>query len=54
MAEIHRSGRQGGSMELGPNLYKQARCKYRTVHKELQNWNWIKNIRSTDSSRDYG
>jgi hypothetical protein len=35
--------------ELAPNLYNQARLKHRTIHKELQHFNWIKNVRSIDS-----
>lgn len=35
--------------QFAPNLYKQARFKYRTVHKELQNFAWIKNLRSLAS-----
>jgi hypothetical protein len=29
---------------LAPNLYKQARFKFRTVKRELNNMNWIKNL----------
>jgi hypothetical protein len=32
--------------ELAPNLFNQARFKQRTVHKELQQFNWITNIQS--------
>jgi hypothetical protein len=35
--------------ELAPHLYDQARCKFRTVHKELQNMNWIKNLKQINS-----
>lgn len=35
--------------ELAPNLYKQARLKYHTVHKELSNSNWIRNLRNLNS-----
>jgi hypothetical protein len=31
--------------DLAPNLCKQACFKYRTVHKELQGFSWIKNLR---------
>jgi hypothetical protein len=31
-------------MILAPNLYNQARYKFRTVKRELINMNWIKNI----------
>jgi hypothetical protein len=34
--------------ELAPNLYKQARFKYRTVHTELRSLNWIKNLRQVN------
>jgi hypothetical protein len=33
----------------GPNLYRQTRFKHRTMHKEMQCFNWIRNIRSIDS-----
>jgi hypothetical protein len=32
-------------MQMAPNLYLQARYKFRLVHKELQNYNWIKNLK---------
>jgi hypothetical protein len=35
--------------ELAPNLYKQARFKFRTVGKELQNFNWIKNLKAINT-----
>jgi hypothetical protein len=35
--------------ELAPNLHRQARFKHITVHKEMQHFNWIRNIRSIDS-----
>jgi hypothetical protein len=35
--------------ELASNLYNQVRYKQRAVHKELQQFNWIKNIRSIHS-----
>jgi hypothetical protein len=48
-----RSGRLGGygaaPKDLAPNLYRQTHYKYRTVHKELQNLNWIKNLRSLNT-----
>jgi hypothetical protein len=31
--------------ELAPHLYDQARNKFKTVHKELHNMNWIKNLK---------
>jgi hypothetical protein len=30
--------------ELAPNLYDQTRFKHRSVRKEMQNCNWVKNI----------
>jgi hypothetical protein len=36
--------------ELAPNLYLQARYKFRTVHKELQNFDWIKNIKQINTT----
>jgi hypothetical protein len=35
--------------ELAPNLYNQAHFKHRTVHKELQQWNWVKNLKRIDT-----
>jgi hypothetical protein len=35
--------------ELAPNLHRQACFKHRTVHKEMQHFSWIRNIRSIDS-----
>jgi hypothetical protein len=35
--------------ELAPNLYKQACFKSRTVHKELYNMNWIKNLKQVNT-----
>jgi hypothetical protein len=35
--------------ELTPNLYNQVRYKQRTVDKDLQQFNWIKNIGSIHS-----
>jgi hypothetical protein len=35
--------------ELASNLYNQVRYKQRAVHKELQQFNWIKNIRNIHS-----
>jgi hypothetical protein len=35
--------------ELTPNMYKQARFKFRTVGKELQNFNWIKNLKAINT-----
>jgi hypothetical protein len=35
--------------ELVPNLYKKARFKFRTVGKELQNFNWIKNLKAINT-----
>jgi hypothetical protein len=32
-------------MCMAPNLYLQARYKFRSGHKELQNYNWIKNLK---------
>lgn len=34
---------------LAPNLYKQGRHKFRTVHKELTGHKWISNLRDLDS-----
>jgi hypothetical protein len=34
---------------LVPNLYKQVQYKYRTIHKELKEYNWIKNIKHINS-----
>jgi hypothetical protein len=34
--------------ELAPNLYKAARFKARTVHSELTNQNWIRNLSGID------
>jgi hypothetical protein len=31
-------------MTLAPNLYKQVRYKFRTVKKEFNNMNWLKNL----------
>ena len=31
--------------ELAPNLFAQARFKFRSVHDELKNYNWIRNQR---------
>jgi hypothetical protein len=36
-------------MELAPNLYSQARYKFRIVHHELQNFNWTKNLRNVNT-----
>jgi hypothetical protein len=36
-------------MELVPNLYQQARFKYILVHQELQNLNWIINIKNINT-----
>lgn len=35
--------------DLAPNLYKREKYKYRTVHKEIQNFNWIRNLHNIDS-----
>jgi hypothetical protein len=35
--------------ELAPNLFEQARYKRRMVHKELQNFNWIRNLKQLNS-----
>jgi hypothetical protein len=35
--------------ELAPKMYKQARYKHRSMHHELQHFNWIKNLTSIDS-----
>jgi hypothetical protein len=35
--------------ELAPNLYKQAQYKHHSVHQELQELNWIKNLTIIDS-----
>jgi hypothetical protein len=35
--------------EVAPNLYRQAGYKYRTVHKEVQNLKWVKNLRSINT-----
>lgn len=34
---------------LAPNLYECARFKFRTVHKELRNNNWITGLRDLNS-----
>jgi hypothetical protein len=34
---------------LAPNLYKVAKFKHRTVHTELRNQNWIKNLKHIDN-----
>jgi hypothetical protein len=31
-------------MMLAPNLYKQAKYKYRTMSKELHNMSWVRNL----------
>jgi hypothetical protein len=35
--------------ELAPNLFKQARFKFRSIHKELKDSRWIKNIKRLDT-----
>jgi hypothetical protein len=35
--------------DLVLNLYQHARCKYKMVHKEIQNLNRIKNLRSLNT-----
>lgn len=35
--------------DLAPNLYTVAKYKYRTVHKEIHNFNWIRNLQSINS-----
>jgi hypothetical protein len=40
--------------ELAPNLYKQARFKFRTVCKELQNFNWIKDLKAINTENLMG
>jgi hypothetical protein len=34
---------------LAPNLYKVAKFKHRTIHTELRNQNWIKNLKHIDN-----
>lgn len=34
---------------LAPNLYQRARFKHRTVHKEMENLNWIRNLQDLNS-----
>jgi hypothetical protein len=36
--------------ELAPNLFLIARSKHRTVHKELHNLNWIRNLKDIKST----
>jgi hypothetical protein len=36
-------------MELTPNIYKVAGRKKRSVHTELCNFNWIRNLQQLDS-----
>jgi hypothetical protein len=36
--------------ELASNLFQVARMKGRTLYKELQNMNWIRNLRDINSS----
>jgi hypothetical protein len=40
--------------QLAPKLYMQARFKLRSVHEELQNQNWIKNLKHVDSEELLG
>jgi hypothetical protein len=35
--------------ELAPHRFQQARYHYRTVHQELKNFNWIKNIKNINT-----
>jgi hypothetical protein len=35
--------------ELAPNLFLVPRMKRRTIYKELQNLNWIRNVRDISS-----
>jgi hypothetical protein len=35
--------------DLAPNLFKQARFKFRTVQKELNNMNWISNLKQVNT-----
>jgi hypothetical protein len=37
--------------DLAPSLFDQARFKFRTVAKELRNWNWIRNLKQTNTEQ---
>jgi hypothetical protein len=34
---------------MAPHLYTHARCKFRIVHTELRNLNWIKNLKKVNT-----
>jgi hypothetical protein len=39
----------GGPKELAPNLYRLARFRKRSVHVEMKNSNWIRNLQDIDT-----
>jgi hypothetical protein len=52
MVKILHFRKQDGLMahrQRAPNLYLQEHYKYRTVHNELQNLNWIKNLKQINT-----